>query len=70
MVDALIADFERGAPGLAFAAATLPRRPARAAALNDRSRLALGLRADLVRLTHDPTAPRVGGVWVGGIRGG
>jgi alpha-D-ribose 1-methylphosphonate 5-triphosphate diphosphatase len=49
-----------------FRAATLA--PARAAGLDDRGRLAPGLRADLVRVHLEGELPLTRGVWVGGLR--
>jgi imidazolonepropionase-like amidohydrolase len=59
------------APAAALAAAT--SAPARAFRLDDRGRIATGLRADLLLVEGDPTADiratrRIAGVWHGGVR--
>ncbi|NDV01323.1 alpha-D-ribose 1-methylphosphonate 5-triphosphate diphosphatase [Pseudoroseicyclus tamaricis] len=51
--------------------ATVTEAPARAAGLDDRGRLAPGLRADLLRIRRGPGGtPMVRGVWSGGVRVG
>ncbi|MFM2351023.1 MAG: hypothetical protein RIR04_1989 [Pseudomonadota bacterium] len=50
--------------------ATVTSAPAQAAGLADRGQLALGLRADVIRVARLPTAAAVRGVWVGGRRVG
>jgi alpha-D-ribose 1-methylphosphonate 5-triphosphate diphosphatase len=53
---------------LAAGFAAVAAAPARAAGLEDRGRLAPGLRADLIRVREHPAGPIVRGVWVGGGR--
>ena len=50
--------------------ATVTSAPAQATGLADRGQLALGLRADVIRVARLPTAAAVRGVWVGGRRVG
>ena len=47
---------------------TVTQAPAQAAGLTDRGALIPGLRADLIRVCDRFAAPRVRGVWVGGVR--
>jgi alpha-D-ribose 1-methylphosphonate 5-triphosphate diphosphatase len=53
---------------LASALATVTRNPARAAGLDDRGEIALGKRADLVRVRMVGAMPVVRGVWRQGLR--
>jgi alpha-D-ribose 1-methylphosphonate 5-triphosphate diphosphatase len=56
---------------IAQAIATVTANPARFMNLNDRGRIAAGLRADLIHVAHHPEqdlAPIVRGVWRGGRR--
>lgn len=53
---------------LPAAIAMVTATPARTVGLDDRGRIAPGLRADLVRVRHDHGVPVVRGVWRGGIR--
>lgn len=66
MIGAVRLGLEAG--NLAAGLATVTEAPARAAGLDDRGRLAPGLRADLVRLRLLGEMPLVRGVWVGGAR--
>jgi alpha-D-ribose 1-methylphosphonate 5-triphosphate diphosphatase len=50
--------------------ATVTSAPAQATGLVDRGQLALGLRADVIRVTRLAQAAAVRGVWVGGRRVG
>lgn len=54
--------------GLPAALATVTRNPARAAGLNDRGEIAVGKRADLVRIKVIGGLPVVRGVWRQGMR--
>jgi alpha-D-ribose 1-methylphosphonate 5-triphosphate diphosphatase len=54
--------------GLPMALATVTRNPARAAGLEDRGEIAIGKRADLVRVKLVGDLPVVRGVWRQGIR--
>lgn len=53
---------------LAAGFATVARAPARAAGLADRGEIAVGLRADLVRVSLAHSAPVTRGMWVAGVR--
>lgn len=48
--------------------ATVTETPARVTGLNDRGRIASGMRADLIRLEDIGRTARISGVWVGGQR--
>lgn len=50
------------------ALATVTRNPAQAAGLDDRGEIAIGKRADLVRVSGETRVPGVRGVWKQGIR--
>jgi alpha-D-ribose 1-methylphosphonate 5-triphosphate diphosphatase len=50
------------------AMATVTRNPAKAAGLDDRGAIDIGMKADLVRVSLLNRRPRVEGVWVGGNR--
>lgn len=54
--------------GLPQAVATVTRNPARMAKLDDRGEIALGLRADLVRVRETEHIPHPLMIWVGGRR--
>lgn len=62
-----LADDDFGIP-LAQAIATVTANPAAAAGLDDRGRIAIGQRADLVRVRSTPELPLVRGVWRAGER--
>ena len=67
----LLAAFQLGAwdgIGLARAVAMVTGTPAQAAGYRDRGELALGLRADLLRVRFARDLPRIESVWVGGER--
>jgi alpha-D-ribose 1-methylphosphonate 5-triphosphate diphosphatase len=53
---------------LPAAIATVTRNPAKAAGLTDRGEIALGKRADIVRVSAGSTVPGVRGVWKEGVR--
>lgn len=54
--------------GLPQAVATITRNPARAVGLEDRGEIAIGKRADLVRVSGQTRVPAVRGVWKEGLR--
>lgn len=54
--------------GLPQAIATVTRNPARAAGLADRGEIAIGKRADLVRVSAETRVPAVRAVWKEGVR--
>ncbi|WP_408952887.1 alpha-D-ribose 1-methylphosphonate 5-triphosphate diphosphatase [Lysobacter sp. Hz 25] len=67
----LLAAFQLGAwdgIGLAHAVAMVTRTPAQAIGYRDRGELAVGLRADLLRVRVVRDLPRIESVWVGGER--
>ena len=53
---------------MARGVATVTAAPAAAAGLTDRGRLAIGARADVIRVTRIGPAAALRGVWVQGIR--
>jgi alpha-D-ribose 1-methylphosphonate 5-triphosphate diphosphatase len=63
----LLADVE-GFGGLPAALRTVTSTPAKAARLNDRGLIAVGKRADLVRVTQFGGMPVVREVWRAGMR--
>ena len=64
----ILADRDDNSLDLARAVQLITANPARAAGLDDRGRLAPGLRADLVRVRRDTETPRVATVWREGER--
>jgi alpha-D-ribose 1-methylphosphonate 5-triphosphate diphosphatase len=59
---------EMGNADLPKAIRTVSKTPAEAAGLTDRGEIAVGKRADLVRVRHTPYHPLVNGVWREGHR--